>query len=187
MGAARNIKIKHYTKQVLTYLLVAGIITLAQGGPHVGWKATKKIFGTDKTANKRRSDTFRYLMRRGLIEWQRDGHDVAIKLTAEGKRVAGKYQIDELTLARPKKWDGKWRIVVFDIPNSSTFVRNVFRRKLKELGFYQLQKSIWVHPFECREEVALLREFLGATAKQIRFIEATKIERDDFLHKHFAM
>ena len=187
MGTARKIKTKYYTKKILGYLLAAGILTLAGGGPAVGSKVTKQIFGTDKTAKKKRSDTFRYLIKRGFIEWRREGHDVVIALTREGKKMAGKYQIDELALQRPRKWDKKWRIVVFDIPNSSTFTRNVFRRKLKELGFYPLQKSIWVHPFRCDEEIGLLREFLGTDARQIRLIEAVKVERDDFLRRHFSL
>jgi len=187
MRAVRKIKVKHYTRQVLVYLLAAGVLTLAGGGPAIGWKVSKKIFGTSKGSKKKHTDTFRYLLKRGLIEWRREGHDVVIALTKEGKERAGKYQVDELVLEKPRKWDNQWRIVVFDIPNSSTFVRNVFRRKLKELGFYALQKSIWVHPYKCEEEIALLRDFLGASAKQIRVIEATRIENDDSLRKYFLL
>lgn len=187
MKSVRKIKAKHYTQQVLLYLLAAGILTLAGGGPAVGWKVTKKIFGTNKRSKKKRTDTFQYLRRSGLIEWRREGHDIVIALTEEGRKRAGKYQIDELALERPRKWDNRWRIVVFDIPNSSTLVRNVFRRKLKELGFYALQKSIWVYPHKCEEEIALLRDFLGADPSQIRFIEAGKIERDKVLRKYFSL
>ncbi len=187
MRAVQKIKIKHYTRQILTYLLVGGILTFTGGGHAVGWEATKRIFGTSKKGNKKRSDTLRYLKQRGLVEWRREGHDIVITLTKEGKERASKYQIDELVLERPRTWDKKWRVVVFDIPNSSTFVRNVFRRKLKELGFYALQKSIWVHPYKCEEEIALLRDFLEASAKQIRVIEATKIEKDDSLRKYFGL
>ena len=187
MRAVRKIKAKHYTRQILVYLLVAGVLGLAGGGPAVGMKATEKIFGTGKSSKKKHTDTFRYLRKRGLVEWRREGHDIVIVLTKEGKKRAGKYQIDELVLEKPRKWDKKWRIVIFDIPNSSTFVRNVFRRKLKELGFYALQKSIWVHPYKCEEEIALLRDFLGSGPEEARVIEATKIERDDLLRKYFDL
>lgn len=169
------------------YLLAGGILTLAGGGPAVGRAVSKKIFGTDKGSRKKHADTFRYLLKSGLIEWRREGHDVAIALTKKGKERAGKYQIDELVIGKPREWDKKWRIVIFDIPNASTFVRNVFRRKLKELGFYALQKSIWVHAYKCHEEIALLRDFLGASANQIRVIEATKIENDTSLRKYFGL
>lgn len=187
MKPIRKIKTRYYTKQVLLCLLAVGLLTLTGGGAYIGLQLTKRIFGQKKVPRKKCTDTFRYLKRRGFIEWRREGHDVVIALTKEGKKHAGKYQIDELYLERPAKWDGKWRIVIFDIPNSSTFVRNIFRRKLKEFGFYPLQKSIWVYPFECQEEIALLREFLGADQRHIRLIEATKIENGDFLRKHFSL
>lgn len=49
-----------------------------------------------------------------------------------------------------QKWDGKWRIVTFDIPIKKRNLRDNLRRKLKELGFGMLQQSIWVsaHPIE---------------------------------------
>ena len=130
---------------------------------------------------------FRYLKKKGLIELRREGNDVAISLTKEGRKRAGKYQIDDLFIERPKKWDGKWRVVAFDIPAVSNLIRNIFRRKLKELGFYRLQQSIWVFPFECKEEIRFLREFLGATPEQIRCIEAAAIEDDAPLRKYFKL
>ena len=101
--------------------------------------------------------------------------------------MAGKYQIDDLQIPRPKKWDKKWRVIIFDIPASSNTIRNVFRRKLKEFGFYPLQKSIWVYPFECTEEIALLRDFLRADKKQIQVLEVSKMEDDRFLRKIFDL
>lgn len=49
-----------------------------------------------------------------------------------------------------KKWDGRWRVVIFDIPEKIRWVRNSFRQKLNELGFGMVQKSVWIspHPFE---------------------------------------
>lgn len=42
------------------------------------------------------------------------------------------------------EWDGKWRIVIFDIPEERRIIRNLFRRNLKKWGFKQLQKSVWI-------------------------------------------
>ena len=188
MKPIRKIKTTYYTKQILLYLLAAGLLTLAGGGPSLGMMLAQHIFGAKKKIQKKKcANLFYYLKRHGFIEWHHEGHDVVMALTQEGRRRAGKYQIDELTLETPKKWDGKWRIVMFDIPNPSTFVRNIFRRKLKEFGFYPLQKSVWVYPFECREEISFLRDFLGATSRQICVIEAASIENDRFLREAFAL
>jgi len=92
-----------------------------------------------------------------------------------------------LSIARPKKWDGKWRLIIFDIPAASNVIRDVFRGKLKEFGFCQLQKSTWIYPFECTEEIKLLRDFLGADKKEIQVLEISKMEDDRYLRKIFNL
>lgn len=64
-----------------------------------------------------------------------DGQKIIIKLTTAGKDFLGK---DE------EYWDGKWRIVSFDIPEQKRVIRNLFRRNLKKWGFKILHKSVWV-------------------------------------------
>jgi DNA-binding transcriptional regulator PaaX len=77
--------------------------------------------------------------------------------------------------------------VIFDISQLKKFHREAFRGKLKQLGFYPLQKSVWVHAFDCQAEVELLREFFGLTEKEIRLIIAEKIENDQELKKTFKL
>lgn len=185
MRPVQKIKAKYYTKEALKYLLVAGVLVLA-GGPALGAALSRSIFQEKRVPKKRAYDTFRHLRRRGLVEMRREGHDVIIQLTPEGKKKAGKFQIDDLTIERPQKWDGKWRIILFDIPVTSNTVRSVFRRKLKEFGFYRLQKSVWVFPFECREEIEFLRDFLGAGKRQILCAEST-LKDDRFLREYFRL
>ena len=108
-------------------------------------------------------------------------------MTDNGKKRAGKYQIDDLEIAKPKKWDKKWRLVIFDIPHLQRTERNAFRSKLKELGFCQLQKSVWIHAFDCKEEIKLLREFFGLSRKQVQILLVERIEDDASLGKFFNL
>ncbi|MBI2041804.1 MAG: hypothetical protein HYT20_02150, partial [Candidatus Nealsonbacteria bacterium] len=87
----------------------------------------------------------------------------------------------------PKKWDGKWRIVIFDISQPKLSKREAFRGKIKELGFYPLQKSVWVHPHECKGEIQVLKDFFGFSNKEIGVITAEKIDEDFFLRKIFKL
>lgn len=187
MASARGIKAKYYSKEILKYLFVAGVLTVAGGGSYAGRSVARKLFQTNKHSQRKKTNSFYYLKKRGLIHMQRDGHDVRIALTKEGRKLAGKYQIDDLSIPRPKKWDEKWRLIVFDIPATSNIIRDVFRGKLKEFGFYQLQKSTWIYPFECKEEIKLLREFLGADRKQIQVLEVSKMEDDSHLRIIFEL
>ena len=187
MREATKIKTKYYTREILKYLLLAGAIYIAASSPYFALNLTKNISRLKKLKRKNANYTFNYLKKRGLIEIKKEGHNVRVALTEEGRKRAGKYQIDDLEIEKPKKWDKKWRVVIFDIPNSSGIIRDIFRRKLKEFGFYPLQKSIWVYPFPCREEIKLLREFLGVDKKQIQILEVIKLENDKFLKKHFQI
>lgn len=188
MRKITKIKIRYYTKEVLKYLLLAGAVYIAASSPYFALNLTKNISRIKKDLTKQKaSNTFNYLKRRGLIEVKREGYDVRIALTKEGKKIAGKYQIDDLEIERPKKWDRKWRLVIFDVPNSTRFIRDVLRRKLKEWRFYPLQKSVWIHAFNCKAEIELLREFLGLNKRQLQVLEVTKLEDDQLLRKFFRV
>lgn len=188
MKQITKIKIQYYSKEVLKYLFTAGLITIASAfSPQLPYKILCRILSKKKLNKKKTLDCFRYLLRKKLILLERDGHDVSVTLTPEGRKKAGKYQIEELQITHPKKWDGKWRVVIFDIPSHSDLVRNIFRRKLKEFGFYLMQKSTWAYPFECKEEISLLRDFLGASEKQIRVLEVNHIENDYSLRRAFHL
>lgn len=189
MATAKAIKRKYYAKQILKYILLGGAVLIAASSPSFSWALLRRLSrGQRRTFDKKKiQNSLWYLKKQGCIEMKRDGHDMQIALTKKGKEKAGKYQIDDLEIARPKIWDGKWRVIIFDIPTSSNVVRNVFRRKLKEFGFYNLQKSIWVYPFPCKNEIGLLREFLGATKRQIQVLEVGTMEDDDFLRRAFNL
>ncbi|MDP2930208.1 MAG: hypothetical protein Q8N56_01185 [bacterium] len=189
MKSIKKIKARYYLKEFLKYLLVAGAISLSGAGAGLGWQFSKRTMtGKKSIPDKSKSlSTFYYLKRRNLIKLQQEGHDVLVSLTAEGKKLAGKYQINDLTVEKPNKWDGKWRMVIFDIPNTSGLIRNVFRGKLREFGFYPLQKSVWIFPFDCREEIIFLRDFLGADKTQILFMEISRIENEIFLRDKFSL
>src|SRR3989338_3765198 len=44
------------------------------------------------------------------------------------------------------KWDGKWRMIVFDVPEKKRRHRDELRSMLKAIGFKEFQKSVWVYP-----------------------------------------
>lgn len=186
MRKIRKIKLKYYSKEILKYLLLAGAIYVAASSPYFILNLMKN-FSKLRPRKRKFTSAFNYLRKRGLIEVKRTGHDVIVHLTKEGKKRAGKYQIDDIEIERPKRWDKKYRLVIFDIPAASKTVRDILRRKLKEWGFYPLQKSVWIHAFDCKEEIELLSEFLGLNKKQIQVLEVTKIENDQFLRKFFKI
>lgn len=175
------------SSKILGYLIIAGAVSIAATSPFFLTRLIKIIFKESKHKHKNDYKKFRsafyYLKSRGLIVIEKDQHDIVITPTEKGIKIMKRYQILALKIERPQKWDGKVRIVAFDIPNVHRTKRNAFRRKLKELGFYSSQKSVWLHPFECRNEIRILKDFFGLNNKQIHFFTAEKIEDEQLLKK----
>jgi len=174
-------------KDFLYGLVATGAICIAATSPYFAVNLVRGIKGWGKYKKRNIADNLRKLRKRGCIEIKTVNHQIYINLTEEGKKLANWMQIDALKIAQPKKWDRKWRLVIFDISQLKKFYREVFRGKLKELGFCQLQKSVWVHPFNCDDEIQLLRDFCGLTEKEIRLIISGNIGDDRELRGHFRV
>lgn len=114
--------------------------------------------------------TLRRLREKGLIEVANET-EIIIKLTDEGKTQALWEKIRHLDGV----WDKKWRIVAFDIPETHSLTRNLFRRRLKELGFKQLQKSIWISKAGCTELIRKYVKDLGIS-KWVSVLEAENVD-----------
>jgi CRISPR-associated endonuclease Cas2 len=71
--------------------------------------------------------------------------------------------LSEIDIVKPKIWDKKWRVVIFDIPEEKRHRRDLLRRKLQELNFIQIQKSVYVYPFECNNEISMISDLLYLT------------------------
>lgn len=173
--------------EILKCLLLVGTIYIAASSPYFVFNLMRNIKKFKPKDKPKVNSAFQYLRRNGLIQIKQDGYDIHISLTEKGKKRAGKYQIDDLKIEVSKRWDRKWRMVIFDIPDFSKTARNIFRGKLKKLNFYSLQKSVWVFPFDCKKEIELLRDFLGADNNQIQLVIAEKIEQEERLKRVFNL
>jgi hypothetical protein len=131
--------------------------------------------------------SIRSLYESNLIE-TKDNHDgtLTLVLSKEGKHIALTYDMDNMHIKQPKQWDGKWRIVMFDVPETLRQVRDTLRYHFKQLGFYEFQKSVFVHPYPCKSEIEYIMEFHNAR-RYIRFIIATDIDNALHLKQHFKI
>lgn len=106
----------------------------------------------------RRHNFFRLMNRQlktGDVEKVVKDEEVYVRLTSSGReKIVRDFPILSLS-ARP--WDGRWRIVIFDIEESNKNTREALRDKLRELGLGMLQESVWVTPHDVSVD---LREFL---------------------------
>lgn len=172
---------KFIAKQMVIAIGILGIVSAVMVAPGLA----RAIPLLRKIDIARINQELKRLHKRGLIEIiKRKNGIVAVTLTKEGKRKLARYQIDLLEIEKPKKWDGKWRIIIFDIPVKKNIARELLRRKMKNLGFYKLQASVFVYPFPCYEVVKFLRDYFGVSS-EVEYLEVESLESQDKLIGHF--
>lgn len=174
-------------KIILSSIATAGILSVALLAPNA--LQVLKPLGLDKKFKNFKNDTNRSLsglLNAGMVVFiEKDGKKY-LKLTEKGKLKLMCLEKYNFKLKKPKKWDNKWRIVIFDIPQTRRSQRDHLRFTLKQIGFLKLQHSVWVYPYDCEELITLLKlDF--KIGKDILYIIADKIENDKILKKCFEL
>lgn len=105
-------------------------------------------------------------------------------LLENGKKKVLSYRIDDLVVRRPKQWNGKWQMVLFDVPKDKKEVRDILRFHLKRLGFFQYQKSVFIFPYQCQNEIDFLIEFYKARS-YVRTLTVIDIDNESHLREIF--
>ena len=169
-------KVKLTTRQILLYL-VDGIITFSQpfDRHQMYRKSIADYFRWRDLDKKRFNDNLKRLEREGLIKIFLENNQGQIELTKKGQRKVKMFFGEDYEFQYPKIWDCKWRLVIFDIPKDKNRSRDLFRNKLKEIGFYQLQESVFVFPFDCKEIVDYFVDLL-VLRRHVQYVIAETIE-----------
>lgn len=109
-----------------------------------------------------------------------------VEITQEGIKRALKYKLAELSIKKPIIWDGKWRLVIFDVSEKKKRNRDCFRDNLRRMGFYCLNESVFVHPYPCFDEIEYLRQMTGV-GEEVTCLTAESIETGSDLKTHFDL
>ncbi len=126
------------------------------------------------------------MLERGLLEIKEDEDYKYLEITEKGRNLLLKYQVESLAKYKPNKWDKKYRVVIFDISEQLRKMRDRLREILRSFGFVQLQASVWVYPYECKEIIDLLKQYLRLKGEVI-YMTVDSIENDDWLRKNFEI
>ena len=156
--------------------LYAGVSLALSKSPEKHIRILKRIPKEWKKINRQALQAvIREFYHHKLLEFKEisDG-TVQILLTQEGRRKAVRFNIEEMRLAKPERWDKKWRIVLFDIPEKKRRARDILRDKLRELGFYEWQKSVFISPYPCLDEIEFIAEYFDIR-NHVRYAEATSV------------
>lgn len=116
---------------------------------------------------------------------ERNGEPMVV-LTKKGKTRYLKYKLEEIIIKKPPKWDGRWRLVIYDIAKYKRNTQQAFREILKKLKFFRLQKSVYLYPYTCYEEIEFLRQYYGIGDDVIILI-VEGIENESVYKKYFGL
>lgn len=174
-------------KQKILLLLLSGVALGFTYTPKQQYKILKAT-GSEwrKIDRENLKKEIRKLYRSKLVEGKEnlDGSFTYV-LTDKGKFKALTYYFQEMKI-KENHWDKKWRVVIFDIPENLKKARDALRWKLKQLGFHELQKSIFVFPYECKDEIDFVIEVFHLR-KYVRYGIFDFIDNDLHLRKIFRL
>ncbi len=175
--------IQSLTGIILAVIATAGVLTLAAVAPNI-FVAGRKVFSTykhlsNKDKSRKIAKSFYYLKKSGLIKMTPTAEDFKIMLTEKAKQKLKKLFFNAVSVPKPKRWNGRWWQIAADIPTKDH--RNgadLLRRKLKEMNFYPLQRTLWFYPFDPRDQVQTIATEYDV-ANYVTMMEISRLDKED--------
>jgi len=128
----------------------------------------------------------RRLERQKMIKLcERNGKQI-MEITKDGRTKIKRYDFDELTIKEPRRWDGLYRVVSFDIPEKNRVARGALQSKLNKLGFYPFQRSVYVYPYDCQDEIDFISEFFEVR-RFVNFMLVKEIWGEHRIEQYFGL
>jgi len=176
------------TQKKILLLMMSGLALGLSGSPRQSFRIINAIKEDWEEINKQALNrAIRSLYQSKLIkEVENNDGTITMVLSDKGREKVLTYNLDQMKIDTPKQWDGKWRIVLFDIPEKMRKIRDAFREHLNNLNFYEFQKSVFIHPFDCKDEIEYIVEVYDAR-RFIRFIVAESIDNELHLKSYFKL
>lgn len=186
---SRNKTTSGFVDGVLNTLVNGGVLATAVAAPNALKSLDKPLRlylkKMDKRAREREySRLLRYMKQQGLIKYSTKDYEHGVQLTKKGEARVREVELENLKIKKPRRWDNTWRVVLFDIPEQYKYGRDHLSAKLKQLGFIQLQKSVWVHPFPCKDEVSAVVLQYNIN-RYVTYLETSHIDSQEKLIARF--
>ena len=175
---------KNLQKIILEVIATAGLLSVVAVAPGV-IQALGMLgsIGKKKRQLEIITNSRKRLVIHGLLQYTPDGF---LKLTPKGETKLQQLELHDYKIKKPRRWDKKWRLLIFDIREERKVLRNKIRRTLVAIGFTRLQDSVWVYPYDCEDLIALLKADFKI-GRDVLYIIADTIENDTWLKKQFNL
>jgi DNA-binding transcriptional regulator PaaX len=186
MGKQEQIVRKRKKKQniqrsILSAISIAGVLSLAALAPNA-LRLLKYAPGMRSTYVSRIVAARKRLEARGLLRIDSAG---AAELTDAGAKMLQRLEAGA-AYKKPARWDGSWRIVIFDIAERRRPARDRLRAMLMRIGFRKLQHSVWIYPYDCEDLIVLLKTDF-ALGREVLYIVSDSVEGEQYLKHSFKV
>ena len=167
---------------ILKVIATAGVLGVAMVAPGVLGAMSKTGLIPHERQKESILNSRKRLIKNGFIEF----YNGKLRITKKGKDYLIRESIHSKTRNKNKRWDGKWRVLVFDIPEKRKSVRNQIRRALSSVGFMRLQNSVWIYPYNCEDFVTLLKADFKI-GKDLLYMIVEELEYDKPVKSYFGL
>jgi len=175
-------KRKHLRHIILSTIASAGLLGVGILAPNVIGAMAKLGIIPNKRQKEYVGSSASKMVKKGLLRYNGRFYE----LTSLGRGYLSRWEFSNFKFNIPKKWDGKWRVIIFDIPDKKRRTRDQIRSLFKSAGFYLLQESVWVYPYDCEDIIALLKTDFGV-GKNLLYLIVEELENDRHLREEFGL
>lgn len=184
---ARNERrLKSFQQAMLMAVVLGGVVVIAATIPNAA-RLLKYFPGYKKGAkfNYQAKSALGRLVAKGLVTFvEKDGKRLA-RITDKGELIF-QMETEKQAMTKKRKWDRRWRVVIFDIPEKRKNTRDRLRLFMSEYGFARLQDSVWIYPYDCEDLIALAKANFCIGA-DVLYMIVERLERDKYLREHFGL
>lgn len=163
--------------------MIPGVPILA--APYINAQRKKDANEWKKYNKWRLKQVLKRLHQQKMVEVTFNGGEQIVKLTEKGQRRLLHYNLKNMTLNK-KNWDGKWRLIIYDIFSPKKSERYIFHKMLKNLEFLQIQRSVYLTPYYCKDEIEYLRQIFSIGA-EVYILVVTGIENEKIYKEYFGL
>lgn len=175
-------------KIILGTVAAAGVLSVALIAPN----ALQALAMLETSISRRKrpiyvvNTAFGRLLEKGYLRIERAGDKKFVRITDSGKIALAKMIAKSPDSRKHRRWDKRWRVVIYDIAEQRKYKRQLLREALERFGFLKLQGSVWIYPYDAEELVKLLKANFRL-GKDVMYMVVEHLENDSALRMHFGL
>src|SRR3989338_10630914 len=175
-----------FQQTLLAAAAVGGVVLIAATMPNAV-RLLKYFPGYKKGAkfNYQAKSALGRLAAKGCVVFVEQGGKRYARITEKGQRMLD-LETERARATQKRRWDRRWRVVTFDIPERRRNIRIRLRHFMEEYGFVRLQDSVWIYPYDCEDLIALAKANFRIGA-DVLYMIVEHLERDKYLREYFSL